>query len=395
MSSDPRPRILHVVGDSAFGGGSRIILRLAHAATESGYDVAILATDPIFAAEICRQGISLVDLDCIWRSIRPWRDIRGLAQLTRYFKENRPAIVHTHTSKAGFVGRVAASHAAVPVILHTAHGFAFHQTSPRWQRIVYATAERYAARHCHRIVTVSHFHRRWAIQFGLAPYGKLLAIPNGIAPAPILDATTIESVRQEFSVPRNALMIVSAGRLVPGKGLPDLIGAVGMLQRGLQRSIHLVLPGEGILRRNLQRMVADRGLQGHVLFPGFRSDVRAIVAAADIVALPSEREGLSLALLEAMAAGRPTVASSIGSNVEVSTALGTEPAVLLVPPGDTPALTAALRKLARDEKLARNLGARALATYHTHYTERRMVEQYLALYAELARFGSTAAAVRA
>ena len=156
-------KMLHVVGDSRFGGVAWIILGLGRVLQAEGWRVDVLTVDPIFQAEVLRQGLGLVDLDVIRREIRPLWDLGGLVRLRNFLRRANYRIVHTHTSKGGFVGRLAARLAGVPVIVHTAHGFAFHETSPRSTRLFYSALERLASRWCDRIVCVSEFHHRWAL----------------------------------------------------------------------------------------------------------------------------------------------------------------------------------------------------------------------------------------
>ena len=174
-------RLLHIVGESRFGGAARIILRLGQIAQAEGWQVDILTTDPVFQQAVKQHGLGLVNLDVIRREIRPVWDLRGLVRLTRFLRSEPYQIVHTHTSKAGFVGRLAARLAGVPVIVHTAHGFAFHEASPVSVRRFYSALERLASRWCDRIVTVSEFHRTWAIELGMCSPRRIMAIPNGIA----------------------------------------------------------------------------------------------------------------------------------------------------------------------------------------------------------------------
>ena len=122
-------KMIHVVGDSKWGGGGTIILALADMARGLGWEVDFLTTDPICRQMAAAHGLGIIDLDVIWRDIRPLRDLRGLYRLYRFFKTHRYQLVHTHTSKAGVVGRIAARLAGVPAVLHTAHAFPFHEES--------------------------------------------------------------------------------------------------------------------------------------------------------------------------------------------------------------------------------------------------------------------------
>ena len=162
-----RVRVLHIIGDSCYGGIAGIILGLGRTARAEGWQVDVLTTNPVVQEAFERQSLGIVNLDVIRREMRPFWDLGGLVRLSRFLRRQRYQIVHTHTSKAGFVGRLAAWLAGVPIVVHTAHGFAIHEQSPAWARIAYSWLERLAARWCHRIVSVSEFHRGWAVQLGI------------------------------------------------------------------------------------------------------------------------------------------------------------------------------------------------------------------------------------
>lgn len=375
-----RPRICHIVGDSRFGGGSKIITRLAAAGLEAGYDVEVLANDPAFVAYLERHGVNHVPGDYIWRPIRPHRDLMGAIRLWRFLKASRYDIVHTHTSKAGFVGRLAAKLAGVPAVVHTVHGFSFHEGSDPLTLKLFSALERAAAHWCHRIVTVSEFHRRWALDLGIGTAESVMAIPNGISEPTGISAESRQEVRAEFGLADEASLIISMGRLVDGKGLEDIVMAMSILRERGCGSARLLLPGTGSNAESLAEIVSGANLDDVVVMPGFRADVGALLAAADIVVLPSYREGLSIALLEAMAAGKSIIISDIGSNME---ATGNGEAAIVVPCGDSHAIADAIVRLQSDRVAAVGIGRRARERWESLYSEERMVESYLHLYREL------------
>jgi glycosyltransferase involved in cell wall biosynthesis len=371
-----RRRLLHIVGSSKFGGDSVLVLELARAACERGFEVDILATDPRFQGLIRQQGIGLVDLDVIRREIRPVWDLHGLARLSRFLTHSPYTIVHTHTSKPGVIGRLAARHTGVPAIVHTVHLFGFHEESHWPASAVYAGIERRAARWCDRIITVSEYHREWALRVGIGTPEKVVAIPNGVPAeraAPLRDRAVI---RDGLDVGDDDFLIVSTGRLAEQKGLEYLVRAMPLLLPAVPTAM-VLLAGEGPLLVSLSRLIDDLDLASHVRLLGFRADVGDLLRAADLVVLPSLWEGLSVSLLEAMAAGRPIVTTTIGSNREVTR----DGAVAsLVPPKDPAALASAITALAGHPDRRAALGRAAWAEQQSRYTMEQMLAGYMEQY---------------
>jgi len=373
-------KLLHVIGDSCFGGAGRIILRLGQVAKAEGWQVDVLTTDPVFQRAVRLHGLGLVNMDVVRREIRPVWDLAGLVRLSNFLRREHYGIVHTHTSKGGFVGRLAARLAGVPVIVHTAHGFAFHERSPHSALLFYSALERIASQWCDRIVSVSEFHRRWALELRICGSPKILAIPNGIAALANPEVPRAE-LRRQLGVRNGDLLILSMARLAPDKGLEYLIQAAAILLR-TERRFQIVIAGDGPLRARLEELAHTLGVADWVTFLGFREDISDLLAASDLVVLPSLREGLSIALLEAMAAGKPIVATSIGSHREL--AFQAEIA-RLVPPADAPALCEAILQLAPDAKLMARLGMNAQTLFASQYTEEKMLSTYKQLYFDLLR----------
>jgi len=372
-------RLLHIIGESRFGGVASIILGLGRVAQAEGWQVDVLATDPMVQKTVLQHGLGLVNLDVIRREIRPLWDLGGLFRLYKFLRREPYHIVQTHTSKGGFVGRLAARLAGVPVIVHTAHGFAFHERTPVAIRRAYSALERMASHWCDRIVSVSEFHRNWAIELGICSPRQIIAIPNGITEATRNHEVEPAELRAQLGARPDDLLILSIARLASDKGLEYLVQAAAMLPvRGW--CIRIVIAGEGPAREGLELLTKSLGATERITFTGFREDVGDLLAACDMVTLPSFREGLSISLLQAMAAGKPIIATTIGSQKEVASHAEM---ALLVPPADATALREAILRLAGDPELRNRLGTTARAVYESFYTEDRMLRAYWQLYLDL------------
>ncbi|MDJ0924666.1 MAG: glycosyltransferase family 4 protein [Acidimicrobiia bacterium] len=374
------PKLLHVVGDSKYGGGSLIVLELAKAAVANGFDVSVLATDAEFVRRLEQAGIRAVESDCVRREIRPLWDLRGLRRLRRLIEDGGYSIVQTHTSKGGVIGRLAAWKADVPVVIHTVHGFAVHDRSSSNAIRATAAIEKWAGRKCHRIVTVSESHCRWAIELGIAPPDKLVAIPNGIDASRVIPSRPRSEVRAEFGVGADEVILLSTGRLAKQKGLEDLLRAVPLLRNQHSVPAHVILAGDGPSRADLESLVSSQGLGRHVSFLGFRTDLGDLLAAADLFVAPSIYEGLSISLLEAMAAAKPIVTTDIPSNLEVT---DHGRVARLVSPADPIDLAVAIAELATDHATAQQMGAAARSRLEAHYTRDVMTSAYIELYRAL------------
>ncbi|HEY7391348.1 MAG TPA: GNAT family N-acetyltransferase [Bryobacteraceae bacterium] len=372
-------RVLHVVGDSRFGGIAGIILGLGRVARAEGWQVDVLTTDPAVQNAVRQAGLGVVALDVIRREIRPVWDLWGMLRLRRFLRRQPYRIVHTHTSKGGFVGRLAARLARVPVIVHTAHGFAFHERSSPSVRLFYSALERIASSWCDRIVSVSEFHQTWALDLGICDSSKILAIPNGICARPLRHDFDAAALRRELDLRSDEILILSVARLAVDKGVDDLIAAAALLPcRGFRYRV--LIAGDGPQRSRFERMVREKGLADRVTLLGFRSDIGELLAASDLVVLPSLREGLSITLLEAMAAGKPIIASNIGSNREVA---AQAEMARLVPAGNPEAIAEAIEHCTRNTPLRARLAASARTLFEHRYTENRMLDEYRKLYLDL------------
>lgn len=267
-----------------------------------------------------QRGVIPLVLPDLGREISWWSDLGAVWKLYRLLVRERPDIVHTHTSKAGAVGRVAAILARVPVRIHTFHGHVFHDYFGPLKTKLFIWIERCLARLTTKIVTISQAQLiELSDRYRIAPRDKFCVIPLGLDLAPYLTQRREQELQGASRNGREAV-IGLVGRLVPVKN-PEM--AVRVLQRLTQkgegeRPIRLMIVGDGELRWNLQESVRKAGLQERVVFTGWRRELADLYGKLDLVILTSLNEGTPVALLEAMAAGLPFVATRVGGVLDLT-----------------------------------------------------------------------------
>ncbi|MBI2217763.1 MAG: glycosyltransferase [Candidatus Rokubacteria bacterium] len=380
-----RLSVLHVITRLTLGGSAENTIASAVALARAAYAPAVATgvaeSDAAVLEDARARGCRILDAPGLGREASARRDLIALGRLVRFMRRERPAIVHTHTSKAGFLGRLAARLTGVPAIIHQPHGHVFYGYWGRRRTALYIGLERLAARWCDRIVTLTDRGAEEHLARGIGRRDQYRTVPSGVPTAEIRShALSRLEARRELGLPRDAFVVAGLGRLVPIKGFDVLVGVLRDVQRAVPRA-RVVLIGDGPERSRLEAMAAALGVAGGLLMPGARTDAVRLLSAADVLAAPSRNEGMGRALVEAMALGVPVVATAVGGIPEV---IGGGECGRLVPVDDEVALAAALIELARDRALARKLGDAAMhraERFSTTAADARM----LALYEELVR----------
>ncbi|NOY74350.1 MAG: glycosyltransferase family 4 protein, partial [Kiritimatiellaeota bacterium] len=327
------------------------------------------------------------------RAVSPIRDFRAYRALRREIRGLELDIVHTHTSKAGVLGRFAAHAEGVPGIIHSTHGSiyeagsgiegvpddtGFFKRSLLW-------SERAAGKRADFLTVLSERERRSAASLSLAPESRIKVVPNGIDVAGFaVDASSRMEARKKMGLD-NEFVVVSVGRLSSEKGHLVLLDAFAKFAATAGRGVRLVIVGDGPEMERLKRLAAELAHVdcdisadefGNVFFAGYSRDIRGFLASADLFVLPSLYEGFGIVLLEAMAAGVPVVASKTGGVPEI-VADGVNG--LLVEPGDPDALSEAMERLVGDDALGRELSDNAKREVED-YSIDKMLDGYFDLY---------------
>jgi glycosyltransferase involved in cell wall biosynthesis len=416
--SDSRPtRVIRIIARLNVGGPAKHVVWLTAGLQEAGFDSLLVAgrvpegeedmgyfaedagVSPLYIPEMSRE-IALNDLVTVWK-------------LFRLFLRWRPDIVHTHTAKAGTVGRSAGflyrwltpgTLVGKPrqcKFVHTYHGHVFHSYYGRRRTQLFLAIERLLARLAtDRLIVVS---KQQSIEIGekfrVGRSGQIKVIPLGLDLEIFTDhAERRAKFRHELYVPDDAILVGIVGRLTEIKNHEMFLNVVARLKAidpacRRQGAVRFIVIGDGLLRETLAAQSHALGLEKDVIFVGSRKDPEYFYPALDVVALTSRNEGTPLTLIEAMANERPVVATSVGGVVDLlGDVIEDGPYQVCrrgisVPAGDEEAFVAALSRIIRDRSLRQELGTRGLEFVEVNYSKERLFEDIKGLYGELTNRG--------
>jgi len=360
-------RILYLITRSELGGAQIHLLDLLSGFREHLEMEVGVGEDGYLVEKVRSLGIPCHVVPHLVQPMRPVDDCRAAFQLVDLIRRVKPDVVHTHTSKVGVLGRLAARLAGVPSVF-TAHTWCFAEgTSWKW-KAAGIPSERLAARWSSSIINVSEANRRLALSYRITKETRLLTIHNGIMDSPH------RAQPERSGIPT----IVVVGRCAPQKDQALFLQALSELRTPAR----VLMVGDGPTRPALETTAERLGIRGRVDFLGQRLDVAELLAGAHIFALPTKWEGFPLSILEAMRAGLPVVASNVGG---VAEAVVDGKNGFLIPSGDRDAFREGLRKLIESPALRRQMGEIGRYNYETKFTMDAMLRKTLAVYHKATR----------
>jgi len=302
-----------------------------------------------------KRGVKIIPLPSLVRRVDPVRDLIALFLLWRIMMQERPDLVHTHTSKAGILGRCAARLAGVPAVVHTPHGHVFYGHFSSLTSKIYLLVERIMACITDRLIALTHGERDDYLALSVGNPKKIVTIHSGVDIDHYLHATVnVQGKRKSLGLKPEGLVVGTVGWLLPIKGPMYLLGAMCEVWKKYPNTI-LVYVGKGDLEGELRQEASRMGASEKVRFLGWRDDIHEILPVLDIFVLPSLNEGMGRVLVEAMAAGRPLVASNVGGIPDL---IYQGENGFLVPPADPKALARELFFLISNPGKRREMGER-------------------------------------
>ena len=383
--------VLRIIARLNVGGPALHVSYLSDGLADRGYQTTLVVGELArgegsmeFVAE--SRGVRIVKLSSLSREIAPLRDLTSLVRLTRLIRLQRPQIVHTHTAKAGAIGRVAALLAGGdhrPIVVHTFHGHVLRGYFGPLRAFAFRLLEHVLARATTKLVAVSPEVRDELVSLGVAPAKKFEVVRLGIELderlLPASREVSREESRRQLGIGPETFLVGWVGRMTGVKRVPDLLEAFRQLREG-GVDARLCVVGDGPERESHERLAKSLGVVRHCFFLGYQEEMGRWFDSFDAFALPSANEGTPVSAIEALAAGCPVVATRVGGVPDVVQDGETG---FLVESGDTEALARRLAELAADPELRRRLGDEGRERVTSRYRVGRLIDDVDRLYRSL------------
>ncbi len=326
------------------------------------------------------EGIKFTQCPFLLRRINIIKDLKAFFDIWRIIKKYNPLIVHTHSSKAGLMGRLAAKLAGTPIIVHTPHGHVFFGYFGPLKTKLFIILEKLASRITDKIVALTNREKKDHILFKIAEEDKFSVIYSGIELNILKESSSEEkqNIKKELGIPENSLIVGTAGRLVPVKG-PEFLVKASKYIISKYPDTYFLFTGDGPLEQDLKRKALEMGISDNIIFSGWRDDLAKIISIYDIFVLPSLNEGMGRVLVEAMALGKSIVASNVGGIPDLVTHGKNG---FLVPPKNPKELAKYIQVLLEDKDKREKMGLAGKEMAY-NFTSERMVEKIANLYKKL------------
>jgi len=381
-------RVVHIITRLILGGAQENTLLTCQDLLRHYGDQVLLITGPPEGPEgsllerARAGGVPLVVLKSLCRPIHPWQDLLSYLAIRRILQRFQPDVVHTHSAKAGLLGRATAWSLQVPAIVHTVHGAPFHPYQAALARGFFRACERWAARRCHRLVCVAQALADQLVASGVAPREKCLTVYSGMEVEPFLEADKFRAeYRGRLGWGPEQIVVGKIARLFYLKGHEYLLAAAPKILAQTPQ-VRFLLIGDGILRPKIEAEIRQAGLEKYFRLLGLvePEEIPRWIAAMDILVHVSLREGLARALPQALLVGRPVVSFDIDGAREV---VLPDKTGYLVRPKDADGLAEAVVRLVSDPQLRCRLAEEGRRRCGEMFPHQRMTAQLRALYLEL------------
>ncbi len=390
-------KVLHIITRLILGGAQENTLLTAEGLQKIGdYEVTLLTGPPLgpegsLIEEAKRKGIKLIIVDSLRRNIHPWLDVKSFFKLYFLIKKSGYHIVHTHSTKAGILGRIAAQETGVPIIIHTIHGLPFFPYQNKFMNFGAVNLERLLAPSTDKIITVCDIMARKAHAAKVAPLNKFLTIYSGMELNEFLNVKENKDLKESLGIKDNELVIGKIARLFELKGHRFLLKSAKEIISKFS-NVKFLFVGDGILKDELTKQALELGIEDKIIFAGLipREKIPDYISIMDIVVHVSLREGLARVIPQAFACSKPVVSFSIDGADEIIK--DGENGFLIPPPiipekewenYESSQLSSCILKLLQDENLRKKMGEEGKKIVDPIFSSEYMVKQIDILYKKL------------
>ena len=370
-------KLLHIITHLPIGGAQDNTLYTVELLNKDKYDISLscnLNGELVSRAKKVKH-LKLYDVPNLRREVSIINDIRAFLYLYKLIKKENFTIIHTHSSKAGFLGRIAAMLNKTPIVIHTIHGFAFHDYMNSFKKNIFIYLEKLSAKWTHGLVTVSNLNKKKVVDLGIAPIEKLKNIYSGIDLTLFINEKN-DQFRKELNLDSNHLLLGSVGRLSNQKDPITMIEAFLIVSKNFPNA-HLTLVGDGELRDEILIKINQLQLNGRVHLTGNKNDPWKIYHSLDLFIMSSIYEGLGRSITEALSCGVPVVCTSVEGVPEI---VRDNETGILVPPKDPGALATGIINSLNDMDNARRMAEEGRKFVNENFDVNKMVNDIDSLY---------------
>ncbi len=374
-------KVLHIHTRGIVGGsGTNTLLSMIGLRGNRFSSMLACGSEGSLVDEALKNDLTVVILPHLQNKINVFSDFLALSEIIALIHRERFAIIHTHNSKAGILGRFAARICRVPVVVHTLHSCVFKYPNLNWfEKRFFLILEKIAAKFCDKLIVISEPLKEEFVKAGIAREDKLVTIYSGIEIEKFNLQLNISQKKQELGIPVNSFVVGIVGRLAKGKGHEFVIRAIPLILREIS-DIVFVFVGDGPLRNSLEDLSISLNIRNQVIFTGTRDDVPEVLQVLDIFCLASLYEGMGRVILEAQVAGKPVVATRIGGIPDIVCENKT---AFLVKTADSGALAEAIIRLIKDDNLRKSMSEAAKEYVGVKFSSEKMVSDIIKVYEEL------------
>lgn len=380
-----KKRVLHIITRLIVGGAQENTVYTCQLLDRERYEVDLvigpqLGAEGELVSTVDREKVGLTVIDPLVREVSPAKEIAAYRALYSFIKKGGYDVVHTHSSKAGILGRIAAHRARVPVIVHTVHGWGFHDRMGALEKNIFVTAEKFCEPMTDRLVVVTDLDIEKGLSLGIGSPEKYVKIYSAIDLDKFMNVKVdLAAKKRELGLDPELPVVGCVGRLSPQKA-PEIFVRMAAEVLKKRDKVNFIFVGGGPLRAEVERLIGELRLGDRIFLVGLRRDVPELLRVMDVFVLLSLWEGLPRVFAQAMAAGLPIVASNVGGAAEV---IRDGVNGFLVPPGEHVQAAGKVLSLLDDENLRKRMAAAPPDFLRENFCVKRMVEKIDSLYVEL------------